>query len=167
MTVAELIVVLAALAPVHDGHGRGIPRPSGFPQVIAKAALEQGDVDARMLAAEFDILAAHESGYDTSARGDVHDGVAHSCGAWQTPCVETPGFARCIEGDDCRRGWRFTPSSTIALEQARVARKWILWSNARCPDHPLSLYASGTICGRVRVADRYWAEVRSELEVTP
>lgn len=135
------LLAWAALLPVlHDGHGAPIPRPRNFFDVVVPVALEHPEIDARILVATLDVVAAHESGYRHAALGDG----GKSKGAWQTPVAETP--------DD--------PTG-----QARVALKWIAWSMQRCPDHPLSLYATGRICGAVRIADFYFREVRAELAV--
>lgn len=145
MGKAALLAWLVALPAQRDGHGMPIPRPAHFLAVVATVSLEHTELDdPRVLAAALDVLASHESGYRTGARGDS----GRSCGAWQTPCTETP-----MSGD------------RLGLEQARVAARWVLWSSTRCPDHPLSLYATGTICGHVRIADFYWREVRAELAV--
>lgn len=140
MTRAALIAWIVALPLVHDGLNRPIPRPPGFAKVIATIALEHPELDPRILAATLDVVAAHESGYRLHPHG-YNDG-GHSKGAWQTPARETP--------DD-------------PLGQARVAAKWLLYSMQKCPDHPLSLYATGHVCGPVRVADYYWRQVRAEL----
>lgn len=145
---AALLAWLLALPVVRDGHGAELPRPRGFFDVIATVALEHDELgDPRILAAALDVVAAHESAYRMTAIGDS----GRSCGAWQTPCGETP------IGHD------------VGLAQARVAAKWLIASMTRCPDHPLALYATGRVCGSVRVADFYWREVRGELaiEVTP
>lgn len=140
MTRAALVAWLVALPLLHDGHGHVIPRPAGFADVVATVALEHPEVDARTLMATLDVLAAHEGRYSRHPRG-YNDG-GKSKGAWQTPAAETP--------DD-------------ALGQARVAAKWILVSWLACPNFPLSKYATGHVCGPVRVADWYWSEVRAEL----
>lgn len=142
MTRLALAAWLAALPFVRDGLGHPIPRPKGFADVVAAVALEHPEVDARILAATLDVVAAHEGHYALHPRG-FNDG-GRSKGAWQTPSGETP--------DD-------------AMGQARVAAKWLLVSMQRCPDHPLSLYATGHVCGRVRIADFYWAEVQAELAI--
>jgi hypothetical protein len=108
--------------------------------VVATVALEHDDIDSRILVAALDVVAAHESGYRHRAIGDG----GRSKGAWQTPALETP--------DD-------------PIGQARIAAKWIITSATRCPDHPLSLYATGRICGSVRISDLYWREVRAELAI--
>lgn len=138
--MTALLAWLLTLAMVHDGRDRSIPRPHGFLDVIAKVASEQSEVDPRILAATLDVVAAHESGYRLHPTG--HNDGGKSKGAWQTPSAETP--------DD-------------AIGQARVAAKWLLYSMRTCPDHPLSLYATGRICGPVRIADYYWRQVRAEL----
>lgn len=140
MTLPELLLWFASLAPVTDGLNRPIPRPPGFAKVILTVALEHPEIDPRILAAALDVVAAHESSYRLHPHG-WNDG-GKSKGAWQTPAAETP--------DD-------------ALGQARVAAKWLLYSMRTCPDHPLSLYATGHVCGPVRVADYYWRQVRAEL----
>lgn len=140
MTLPELLLWIASLAPVHDGLNREIPRPPGFAHVIATVAIEHPEIDPRILAATLDVVAAHESAYRLHPHG-WNDG-GKSKGAWQTPAHETP--------DD-------------PLGQARVAAKWLLYSMRTCPDHPLSLYATGHVCGPVRVADYYWRQVQAEL----
>lgn len=141
MTRAALIAWIVALPFVHDGLNREIKRPAGFAEVIATVAIEHSEIDdPRILAATLDIIAAHESSYRLHPHG-YNDG-GRSKGAWQTPARETP--------DD-------------ALGQARVAAKWLLYSMRTCPDHPLSLYATGHVCGAIRVADYYWRQVKAEL----
>jgi len=138
-----LIAWISALPVLHDGRGHELPRPRGFAEVIATVALEHAEeVDPRILAATLDVVAAHEGRYQLHPRG-FNDG-GKSKGAWQTPAAETP--------DD-------------AMGQARVAARWLLVSMRRCPDHPLALYATGHVCGAVRVADFYWREVRAELAI--
>lgn len=139
MTFEVLLAWLLALPPVLDGHQHPIPRPPGFCRVVAQVALEHPELDARLLAATLDVVAAHESSYRTHPAGSNDHGA--SKGAWQTPSRETP--------DD-------------PLGQARVAAKWIIVSFTRCPGHPLSLYATGHVCGAVRVADFYVREIRAE-----
>lgn len=139
---AALLAWALARPVIHDGHGAELPRPPGFMDVVVTAALERAEaVDPHILVAALDVVAAHESAYRMTAIGDS----GRSCGAWQTPCVETP------VGHD------------VGLQQARVALKWMLASMTRCPDHPLALYATGRICGAVHVADFYWTEIRREL----
>lgn len=137
---AALIAWVAALPVIRDGHGLPIPRPHGFAETIATVALEHEELDARVLAAMLDVVAAHESAYRVRALGDG----GRSKGAWQTPAAETP--------DD-------------AIGQARVAAKWMIVSSLACPDFPLSRYATGHTCGSVRIADLYWREVRAELAI--
>ena len=145
LTKLVLSTWLAMLPLQKDGYHRGIPRPQGFTDVIAVAVLEGSDdpVQERILAATLDVLAAHESGYRQKAVGDS----GRSCGAWQTPCGETP-----LEGDH------------VGLKQARIAVKWVKRSFDLCPDYPLAKYATGVTCGSVRIADYYWRQVRLELE---
>jgi hypothetical protein len=139
---AALVAWILALPYVHDGNGHDIPRPNGFADVIATVALEHSELDARILAATLDVIAAHESAYRVRPRG-YNDGGA-SKGAWQTPSRETP--------DD-------------PIGQARVAAKWLITSISRCPEHPISLYATGHVCGAVRVADYYWLQIKTELAI--
>jgi len=144
LTRVALAAWLSALPQVTDAHGWPFHRPAGFADVIATVTLEHPEVDARVLAATLDVVAAHESSYRLHPRG-YNDGGA-SKGAWQTPAAETP--------DD-------------ALGQARVAAKWLLYSMTRCPDYPLAIYATGHVCGPVKVADYYWSQVRAELAQSP
>lgn len=130
---------LCSLPPVQASWGP-IPRPDAFCRVVAAVALEFPEVDARWLAASLDVVAAHESAYRTHPPGLNDHGA--SKGAWQTPSAETP--------DD-------------AYGQARVAARWMIRSAQQCPDHPLSLYASGHICGPIRVADYYSRQVMAAL----
>lgn len=137
---AALVAWIVSLPVIRDGHGLPIPRPTGFADAIATVALEHEELDARVLSAMLDVVAAHESAYRVRALGDG----GRSKGAWQTPAAETP--------DD-------------AMGQARIAAKWLIVSAKACPDFPLSRYATGHVCGSVRIADRYWREVRAELAI--
>jgi hypothetical protein len=83
------------------------------------------------------VLAAHESGYRTSAKGDG----GKSCGAYQTPCSRTP---------------------PDAAGQTRLALSILKDANDRCPGHPLWLYASGH-CASSRTAVWYESEVSRAL----
>lgn len=161
---------------VRDGRGADIPRPRGFENVVAEVVADHPELpDPRVLASAFDVVAAHESAYDSAAVGDS----GRSCGAWQTPCAETPmpagwreefdhaaAVADVVERERALRAahqHRLTGvTREIRVGQARVAAKWLVASMARCPDHPLSLYATGTVCGPVRVADLYVREMRAE-----
>ena len=197
MTPAQLAVWLMALRPVTDASGAPFRRPAGFVSIVASLAAESEDLDPRLLAATLDVVGAHESSYDAAAVGDGGD----SCGAWQTPCAETPmpagwraeyrparaaeNAARALpsetvdqraERDDAIARARHAladahahrlahMTSEMRAGQARVAARWIRSSFARCPDHPLSLYATGRICGPVRVADWYVTQIRAEASI--
>lgn len=163
MNPQALLAILLVLAAVRDWHGRPIRRRPEAAAVVAKAAGETGAPE--VFAAYLDVLAAHESGYDPSARGDHRNGVAKSCGMFQTPCSETPGFERCDGGDDCRHGWRFEGGRGVALAQARLAIRILLGrAMVTCPEHAVWAYASGH-CAPSRVALAYEAEAGAEARV--
>jgi hypothetical protein len=63
---------------------------------------------------------------------------------YQTPAAQTP--------DD-------------PLGQTRLAARILTLSMSQCPEHPLSLYASGR-CATIRVAELYAREARAEA-MTP
>jgi hypothetical protein len=136
MTLTALLAWVLTLPAHVDGHHMPIPRPYGAALTIAKAALE---TDSPVVyAAMLDVLAPHESAYRTSAVGDG----GKSCGAFQTPCGETP---------------------PDGLGQARLAAKILKRANDSCPGHPLWMYASGH-CSPSAVALRYEAEVHAALQ---
>lgn len=148
-----LLAWLAALPRVPDTQGRGIARPAEAIDAIVTVAIEVAErdqVDPRIIAASLDVIGARESGYRSHPRGLNDHG--RSKGFGQTPSRETP--------DDL-------------LGQVRVTARWLLVSMKRCPDFPISPYATGGYCGSVRISDEYWRLVRSELanpipiEVTP
>ena len=143
---ASLLAWFALLPRVPDSEGRGIRRPHDAVDAIVTVALEVAEreplIDARIIAAELDVIGARESGYSTHPRGLNDHG--RSKGFGQTPRAETP--------DDL-------------LGQVRVAAKWLVASIKRCPEFPISAYATGGYCGSVRVADSYWTLVRAELAI--
>lgn len=129
-----------------------IPRPSKSADVIATAAAETSA--PLLFAAWLDVLAAHESGYRTTAAGDcpglragsllcTRERGAHACGAWQGLCAALPAKA--------------TP-----LDQARLAVRDLTRALDGCPDHPLWQYARGR-CERSRVAELYEADVAAKF----
>ena len=133
MTSLEILVWLVA-CPLHlDGHAHPIPRPYGAAKTIADVA---ATTEApQTFAALLDVLAAHESAYHTGVTGDG----GRSCGAWQTPCAETP---------------------PDGLGQAKLALKILRRANNYCPVHAVWLYASGR-CVSTQVARFYEREVRA------
>jgi hypothetical protein len=150
--VIDLALWLASLPLVLDGHGHAIPRPRAAVATIVEAA--NASPAPLLFAAWLDVLAAHESGYRTSAAGDcpglsagsrecTRDRGAHACGAWQGLCAALPPKA--------------TP-----LNQALLAVHDLVRAIAVCPEHPLWAYASGH-CARTAVAVRYEADVAREL----
>ncbi|NBW08789.1 MAG: hypothetical protein EBR82_12270 [Caulobacteraceae bacterium] len=143
MSPAELAAWLLSLPVVLDGHGHPIPRSSEVSSAIAVVALEQSYIDARVMAATLDVLAAHEGAYRLGSRGDR----GRSCGTFQTACWKTP-----MDGAE------------LAVRQARLAVAE--WRRAvdRCPEHPVWAYASGK-CAASWVARRYEQEIRAA--VTP
>lgn len=195
----EIARLLMTLAVLKDGNGADLPRKQGFADVVATAVSEHPEFDWRKLAAALDVIGAHESGYDAAAVGDS----GKSCGAWQTPCDETPMPAGWrTEYEPARaaaQAARAMPATTeeeraardaalqharemfaaahkhrlaamttaMRVGQARVASKWIIASFTRCPEHPISLYATGTICGAVRIADLYARQVEEERAALP
>lgn len=197
--VAEIARLIMTLAVLKDGNGADLPRRTGFADVVAAAVVEHPDFDWRMLAAAEDVIASHESGYDAAAVGDS----GKSCGAWQTPCAETPmpagwrpeyeaaraklDAAKAMpietaeerdERETALRSARRALASAHAhrlagittemrIGQARVAAKWIISSISRCPAHPISLYATGTVCGAVPIADYYARQIKSERAALP
>lgn len=142
MDILTLAAWLCSLPALHDGNGLDIPRPAQFCPVVATVALEHPEVDVRLMASLLDVIAAHESGYRTHPHG-WNDG-GKSKGAFQTPASTTP--------DD-------------PLGQTRLAARILTVSMTSCPEHPLSLYASGR-CATIRVAELYAAEARREA-LTP
>ena len=113
MDLGILVAWVAAL-PLYQA----TPRPPEFAAAIAEVALADAPDDPRVLAATLDLIAAHESRYHPTARGDG----GRSVGAYQTPKHRTP--------------------ATIAGQTRLAAR--ILGEAARaCPAHPLWAYASG------------------------
>lgn len=104
-----------------------------------------------------EIVAPHESWWNPAAIGDG----GHSCGLFQTPCRETPGFARDASAP---KGWRFEAGPRVALEQARLAVRYLRWGNDSCPGHPLWAYASGR-CAPSRTALWYEEMLHRALAV--
>ena len=172
MSLASLVQWLLCLALILDFEKpvrQPIPRSQNVANVIATAANETNS--PKEFAAYLDVLGAHESGYDTSAVGDHTGGIGRSCGAWQTPCAETPGFtsSECSWAEEsptpgCHWGWKFHPSPTIALQQARKAIQILKRAVDGCPDHPIWMYASG-LCTRTKTATLYEDEVNAELAI--
>lgn len=134
-----LLAALLSLPAVRDFHDHVIPRPLSAARVVARAALETERPE--VFAVLLDVLAAHESAYRPSAVGDS----GRSCGAFQTPCAETP---------------------QDALGQARVAIRILRLALGSCPDHVLWSYASGR-CRSSAVALRYEADVRERMALMP
>jgi len=159
---AILVATLLSFVPIRDYERPvriPIPRSEKVANVIATAALETDDPISSAIA--LDVIGAHESGYRDHLVGDH----GQSCGAWQTPCVRTPGFIRCDYFDpsetECHWGWKFQGKPTTALEQARLALS--IWKTAQenCAEHPMWMYASGT-CTRSRTADLYEIDIAFE-----
>ncbi|MHB2029921.1 MAG: hypothetical protein ACYCPT_14070, partial [Acidimicrobiales bacterium] len=97
-SVIRLLVWLLALPHWPDRYQRLLPRPERAARVVATAAAST-DLPADY-AAMLDVLGPHESNWDPSAVGDH----GASCGTWQTPCRETPGF---VADGSVAKGWRF------------------------------------------------------------
>ena len=113
ITYSALVAWLLAL-PLYQG----IARPPEFALAIAEVALEQSPDAPEQLAATLDLIAAHESRYLLTARGDA----GRSIGAYQTPRHRTP--------------------ATLA-GQTRLAARILSEASRACPAHPLWAYASG------------------------
>ena len=137
MTYTYILSVLLALPAWKDGHGYPIRRPEAAARVIAEVTADSDE--ALRDAVTLDYLAAHESGYRTSAIGDG----GKSCGPFQTPCDITP----------------HTP-----LEQTRLALRILKQAETVCPAHPLWAYASGR-CAPSRTALRYERDIAQALEL--
>ena len=97
---------------------QGIARPPEFAAAIADVALAVAPDAPEQLAATLDLIAAHESRYRLTARGDH----GRSAGAYQTPAARTP---RDIAG------------------QTQLAARILADAARACPAHPLYAYASG------------------------
>lgn len=144
MTITQILAWLLVVPLILDGHRWPIPRPISAAAIIAKVAAETED--PKFFAALLDVQAAKESGYRADAAGDC-PGMragdpkctralgAKSCGAYQTPCAETPENAEA---------------------QTRLALAYIRRSYAACPAHPLSVYGTGR-------CDTRWGDDRVAL----
>ena len=149
MTPADYLAWILKIALlVHDSHGFTRPMPSSMASAIADVTTDTTE------AAVLVVLAFRESSYRDTAKGDYWadpDGVvrAHSCGAWQTPCLVTP------IGD--------------VKKQAAIAIGIYRRSATLCPSHPLAIYASGScssLAGR-RISNARIAEASALAAVSP
>lgn len=134
--MSPLLAVILAFATLLDGHGRPIPIREPIRLVIASVA------ESTFEAAALYVLVSHES----AGRVDVKGDSGKSCGAWQTPCAETP-----MDGPN------------LGLRQARKAVEILRRAAVGCPDHPIWMYASGR-CVSSPVAIRYEREVQMLLD---
>lgn len=134
----NILVFLVSLALHNDRHGVPIHRPYRAASTISQVVASQPEELQRIYAVMLDVIAAHESGYRTNAKGDG----GKSCGAYQTPCVRTP---------------------PDGLGQTRLALQILKVSNDACPGHPLWMYASGH-CARSSTAEWYEHEVKEALK---
>ncbi len=162
-TLVPLLVSLPMILDYERPVRLPIPRNDKIVMVIATAALETEE--PVKMAVWLDTLGAHESGYNPSLVGDH----GQSCGAWQTPCGETPGFAACTAAEEqdpkkCRWGWAFHTAPTVALQQARKATAILKRALDGCPSHPIWMYARG-VCGESRTAKLYEVDVDTALGV--
>ncbi len=135
--MSPLLTWLFLLPSLLDGHSRPIPIREAIRAVIASVA------DSRIEAASLYVLVSHESAGRVDARGDS----GRSCGAWQTPCAETP-----MDGPN------------LGLRQARIAKAIYERAVVGCVEHPLWMYASGR-CVSSQVALRYEREVKMLLDI--
>jgi len=110
----DILIAWVAALPLYDA----TPRPPEFAAAIAVVALQRAPDAPEQLAATLDLIAAHESRYHLTARGDG----GRSVGAYQTPRHRTP--------------------ATIA-GQTRLAAQMLAEAARACPLHPLWAYASG------------------------
>ena len=110
----DILIAWVMALPLYQG----TPRPPEFAAAIADVALALAPDAPERLAATLDLIAAHESAYHLTARGDG----GRSVGAYQTPRHRTP--------------------ATIA-GQTRLAAQMLDEAARACPAHPLWAYASG------------------------
>lgn len=134
--MSPLLALVLAFATLLDGHGHPIPIREAIRVVIASVA------DTPLEAAELFVLVSHESAGRVDVRGDS----GKSCGAWQTPCAETP-----MDGPQ------------LGLRQARKAVDILRRAAVGCPEHPIWMYASGR-CVPSDTARRYEREVSMLLD---
>lgn len=134
--MSPLLALVLSFATLLDGHGHPIPIREAIRAVIASVA------DTDIEAAELYVLVSHESAGRVDVRGDS----GRSCGAWQTPCAETP-----MDGPQ------------LGLRQARVAVRILRRAAANCPEHPIWMYASGR-CAPSATARRYEGEIQMLLD---
>jgi hypothetical protein len=157
MTAGELLIIVLALSPVPDSKGRPITRNASAARDIATVCAET--TVPVFCAIALDVLAARESNYRKDVAGDcpnmragdpacTRELGARSCGAFQTPCGETPA--------------RLT-----GIDQVRIAWKWLAKATRDCPDHPLWAYAVGK-CVKTAIASTYETIVTAQAsQVSP
>lgn len=140
-------VLSACLAASHDAKPCPVSVADAIAAVSTEAPLFAGPEGARRTAALLVVVAWRESSYRLDVLGD--GGKAH--GLYQLHEL---------------RGAKWESLRTDPLGQTRLARYWLHASMARCPEHPLALYASGK-CMRVGVAESRLSEAKRVFAAVP